>query len=121
MTEAETIVQRFVAVWNEIDPAERARSVRELWRPDGRHYMGAHDVGGHEAVEARVAASNQRSVLEGGAEFRPATHIQKLPGVIKFRWDMVTRGTAEVRSAGVGFLTLDAEGKIVADYLFAES
>jgi hypothetical protein len=121
MREIEELVQTFVGVWNECDPARRRATIESLWATDGRHYMGAHDVGGYDALEARVAASNQRNVADGGAIFRPATVLQTLPGVVKFRWDMTKRGSEEVLSAGVGFLRFDSEGKIIADYLFAET
>jgi hypothetical protein len=117
----EELVQKFVGVWNETDPALRRATIGSLWATEGRHYMGAHDVGGYDAIEARVTASNRRNVVEGGAIFRPATAIQALPGVVKFRWDMTRRGSDQVLSAGVGFLRLDSDGKIIADYLFAET
>jgi len=121
MNHIEELVQRFVKVWNETDPARRGEEVRNLWRSDGRHVMGANDTRGHEALEQRVAASNRRSVLQKNHMFRPATGIQTLPGVVKFRWDMVSRDTTQVVSAGVGFLILDDDHRITCDYLFAES
>lgn len=119
--DVETLVQRFVSVWNEKEPGRRRLAVESLWTANGRHYMGAHDVSGHDALEARVTASHQRNVVEGGGWFRPATAIQNLAGVVKFRWDLAKRNSDEVLSAGIGFLVRDASGKIVADYLFAES
>ena len=95
--------------------------VRSLWLPDGRHLMATQDVRGHAALEQRVAASNQRNVIEQGYTFRPATAIQSLPGVIKFRWDMARSDSGEVISAGVRFLAIDDKGRIVCDYLFAEA
>jgi hypothetical protein len=53
--------------------------------------------------------------------FRPAGAIQQLPGVVKFRWDMARREDGTVAAAGVGFLMLDADGKITRDCLFTES
>lgn len=121
MSDVEELVQSFIGVWNETDPQRRREIVRSLWRTDGRHLMGVHDVEGHEALEQRVASSNQRSVVDKNYVFRPATDIQALPGVVKFRWDMARRDTGEVAAAGVGFLTLDQERRIRCDYLFTES
>lgn len=115
------LVQRFVMVWNERDPNWRRETVQALWAPEGRHLMGSQDVRGHAALEERVTASDIRSVQEGGCYFRPATQIQTLPGVVKFRWDLARLGADEIVSAGVGFLELDAEQRIVCDFLFAES
>jgi hypothetical protein len=117
---AEDLVQAFVSVWNERDPARRREMVRTLWVPDGRHLMGAQDVRGHGALEDRVATSNRHNVMEKGYIFRPATAIQSLPGAIKFRWDMARSESGEVVSAGVGFLAINDEGCIVCDYLFTE-
>ena len=120
MNSVEDLVQAFVSAWNERDPARRRQMVQTLWAPDGRHLMGAQDVRGHGALEERVAASNQRNVIEKGYVFRPATAIQSLPGVIKFRWDMARSDSGEVISAGVGFLAVNDEGRIICDYLFTE-
>jgi hypothetical protein len=120
MNSFEDLVQAFVGVWNERDPARRSEIVRRLWLPDGRHLMGTQDVHGHAALEERVAASHQRSVIEKGCIFGPATAIQSLPGVVKFRWDMARAVSGEVISAGLGFLALDDDGRIVCDYLFTE-
>jgi hypothetical protein len=49
MNHIEELVQRFVKVWNEPDPTRRGEEVRNLWRIDGRHVMGANDTRGHEA------------------------------------------------------------------------
>lgn len=121
MNSTEDLVQAFVSVWNERDPARRSEIVRRLWLPDGRHLMGAQDVRGHAALEERVAASHQRSVVEKDYFFRPATAIQSLPGLVKFRWDMARSTSGEVISAGVGFLAIDDDGRIVCDYLFTEA
>jgi hypothetical protein len=121
MDQVQTLAERFVSVWNERDPERRRATVRDLWATDGRHLMGAQDVRGHEALEARVAASNQHNVVEKDYLFRPPTAIQSLPGVIKFRWDMARRDTDEIVSNGIGLLVVDDQGRIRCDYLFAES
>ena len=121
MNSIEDLVQAFVGVWNERDPARRSEMVGSLWLPDGRHLMGAQDVRGHAALEERVAASHQRNVVEKGYIFRPAAAIQSLAGVIKFRWDMARSDSGEVISTGVGFLAIDDDGRIACDYLFTEA
>jgi hypothetical protein len=121
MIEVEELVEGFIGVWNETDAAARRATIEAIWAPEGRHLMGAQDVQGYEALEDRVRASHQRSVVEGGNVFRPATAIQALLGVVKFRWDMARRETGEVAAAGVGFLVLDPQGRIACDYLFTEA
>ena len=119
--DAEELARRFVDVWNETDAKTRRATIETLWNPDGRHLMGTQDARGYDALEARVTASHQRSVFEGGNVFRPPTMIQAVPGAIKFRWDMARRASGEITAAGVGFIALDEEGRIATDYLFTES
>jgi hypothetical protein len=120
MDSPEALAQAFVGIWNEPDRARRRATVERLWRPDGRHLMGSQDARGQDELEARVATSHQRSVVEQDNRFRPPTAIQSLPGLIKFRWDMVRQASGEVVSAGVGLILLDDDGRIACDYLFTE-
>ena len=121
MIELEQLVQRFVGVWNETDSKARRATIETLWTVDGRHLMGASDVGGYDALETRVLASHERSVVQGGNTFRPATAIRRLGDVVKFRWEMAKRDSGEITSSGVGFLKIDQSGKISSDYLFVET
>jgi hypothetical protein len=121
MEDTERLVDRYVGVWNESDPTARRSTIEALWAAEGHHCMGAHDVRGYDALDVRVTGSHERSVVAGGNVFRPAGAIQQLPGVVKFRWDMARREDGTVAAAGVGFLMLDADGKITRDCLFTES
>ena len=119
--DCEDLARGFVAVWNETDAKARRAAIERLWAPHGRHLMGGQNAQGYDALEARVAASHQRSVVEGGNVFRPPTMIQALPGAVKFRWDMARRASGEIAAAGVGFLALSDDGRIATDYLFTEA
>jgi hypothetical protein len=121
MEDVQQFVERYVGVWNEGDPALRRSTIEALWAARGRHCMGANDVQGYDALEARVAGSHERSVVAGGNVFRPVGEAQQLPGVVKFRWDMVSRADETLAAAGVGILMLDAHGRIERDCLFTES
>lgn len=121
MDDAETLARTFVSVWNERNSDRRRAMVRSLWATEGRHLMGEQDVRGYDALEARVAESNLLNVVEKGYVFHPPTAIQSLPGAVKFRWEMVAGDVGDVISKGVGFLALDNRGRIVTDFLFAES
>jgi len=60
------------------------------------------------------------STLKNGVLKDAGSTIQSLPGVIKFRWDLVHSESGEVISAGLGFLAINDEGRICCDYLFTE-
>jgi len=94
------LARRSVRVWNETDPQARRETIEALWAAGGRHLMGANDATGYDALEARVTASHERSVVQSGNTFRPPTAIQALPGVVKFRWDMAKRASGEIAASG---------------------
>ena len=79
--------ERYVALWNEPDPATRSEQVRTLWREDGRHLLhgagrvrdraaalgfppAALEVRGHDALEFRVGRAYAEFVAPGDFRFR---------------------------------------------------
>src|ERR1700688_4329275 len=55
--DAQELVERYVAVWNEADPAVRRDRIRSLWAPDGTTCHRLLEARGHAAIEARVTGS----------------------------------------------------------------
>jgi hypothetical protein len=48
--DADRLVERYVAVWTEPDPAARRKAIEQLWTEDGAHVL-------HPPVEIRDAAA----------------------------------------------------------------
>jgi hypothetical protein len=83
MTDATTLVDGYVAIWNEADAAHRPAAVAELWTEDAVHIFqppqevmdaaAALDVTaifqarGHGGLEARVARGTSSSSLPGSS------------------------------------------------------
>jgi hypothetical protein len=118
MSEAEVLADRYVAVWNETDPAERRRTISKLWSPDGVHYMGTREDRGYDALEERVKGSHERNVRDGGYLFKRVKSPQSLRNVVTFNWEMFSPKSGQIAAEGSGFLILDEEGRILTDYLF---
>src|SRR5690242_21310524 len=56
MSTHEQLAQRYIALWNETDPAARRRGVEDLWSEDARYVDPLADAQGHEAIDATIAA-----------------------------------------------------------------
>ena len=137
MTDANTLADRYVAVWNEPDADTRRTAIRALWSEDASHTLqppqaireaaGALGVNvdlearGHAALEARVTHSHDAFVARGGFIFRAAGDAARLRDVVKLRWEMVPRGGGEVAGRGLQVLVLDDDDLIRLDYQFIES
>jgi hypothetical protein len=121
MVGIETLVDRYVGVWNETDAQKRRATIAELWAPEGVHYVRELEARGHAALDARVTSSHEKNVRDGGYRFRPAPGTQVLRDVVYFRWEMVPAGRGEVEAAGFVLAVLDSGGRILRDYQFIES
>ena len=56
MSEFTDIAQRYLAAWNETDPAARQERVAALWAADGRYVDPLADVRGREQIAGLIAA-----------------------------------------------------------------
>ncbi len=131
------LVDRYVMMWMEPDPAARRRRVQEVWAPDGAQILEppaavretaraigfphpALEVRGHDALEFRVTRANQEYVAPGEFVFRRSGEAVRVGEAVKFRWEMRARQDGGVAAAGLDLLLLDAEDRIRLDYQFVE-
>lgn len=113
-----TLISRYVAVWNEPDPAARRQAVAELWAEDGVQYTESAEHRGHEALEARVTGAHEQFVATGSFVFVTAEDVVAHHGAITFTTHMVpATGGAPVWS-GTIFLLLGQDGRIRHDHQF---
>jgi len=119
--DAQALADRYVALWNEPDPAARRAAIARLWLPEGVHHVGMRTVRGHDALEVRVTGSHDKNVRDAGHVFEAVKNAQALPGVITFNWEMVRPSTGEVLAVGLEFLQVDAAGCIASDFQFIVS
>ena len=55
MADATTIVDTYLAMWNETDPKRRARLIEQAWVGDGRYVDPMLQAQGHGALGEMVA------------------------------------------------------------------
>jgi hypothetical protein len=65
-------IDRYVAVWNELDPVARRRAIAELWDADGVESTESARYQGHDALEARIIEAHNDLVRDAGFVFRSA-------------------------------------------------
>lgn len=118
MQDAQTLADRYVAVWNETDATRRRQQIAALWVGEGRHYVGAREVRGHDALESRVQDSHQKNVKVAGNRFRAAQDARRLRDVVTFHWEMLPADSETVLGTGLEFLIVNDEGRIRVDYMF---
>jgi hypothetical protein len=118
MHEPQQLADRYVAVWNETDPARRRLTIAELWTPTGEHYVGTREVRGHDALYERIIGSHEKNVTACGYRFRAVKDARAVHDAVTFHWEMLPGDREEVLATGRQFLILDPEGRIRIDYQF---
>lgn len=118
MLDAQTLADRYVAVWNERDDERRRVAVAALWVPDGQHYVGDREARGYDALENRIRGSHEKNVRDNGSRFRAARDGRRLHDVVTFHWEMLPADGETVLAMGLEFLVIADDGRILADYQF---
>ncbi|BCJ31779.1 hypothetical protein Asera_58870 [Actinocatenispora sera] len=130
------MADRYLAQWNEPDPAARAALITELWAPDAVHVL-VHPpqqirdaaanlaipapplvVRGHDALRRRVDRAYQMFVESGEHVFVLAEVSVLLPAVYTLRWSMRSTARGTVDGGGADVLAVDEAGRIRTDHQY---
>ncbi len=131
------LVDRYVAMWMEPDPAARRRRIREVWAPGGGQILEspqtirdaarlvgflhpALEVRGYGPLEFRVTRAHDEYIAPGQFAFRRSDDAVRVGDAVKFHWEMRSLADGSVAGAGLDLLLLDEEGRIRVDYQFVE-
>jgi hypothetical protein len=103
MTDAATIADRYIALWNETDAGRRQDLLVKLWSEDGTYIDPLMQGSGHSQIDALISAVHQRF-----PDFRFAL-IGQPDGYgdqVRFSWQLGPEG-ADGPIKGTDFATLD--------------
>ncbi|GGC70487.1 hypothetical protein [Undibacterium terreum] len=117
--EIELLVEKYIAVWNQPDAAQRREMIAQLWTEDGAHYTPSTEMHGYAELENRIGTAYQKWVRDAGYLFRYAGNAQSHHQGVRFNWQMVNAENKAI-SCGFDFLILDANGRILSDHQFLD-
>jgi hypothetical protein len=135
--ELKQLTDRWVAQWNEPDPDERRRLIREVWTEDGYQVMvnppegirdtaaqfgvpfPAVEIRGHDAMYARVTRAYDLFIASGEYAFEQDGEVVRHAGAaFALTWLMRSRADGSVAGSGLEVLTFDADGRVRSDHQF---
>jgi len=120
MTDINSALDRYIAVWNETDPARRRAEIESLWITDAIYANGASEYRGHDEIAAGVTRSHDAWVGTGH-RFEAAGIADSHHNTGRFVWHMYgPDGSAEPVSIGTNFIRLNDDGEIVSDVQFID-
>lgn len=115
-TDAAALVESYLQVWNETDPAARRAAIQEVFTPDATYTDPLADVAGVDALDAVIAAVQTQFE---GLRFAPAGVADAHHSTVRFGWGLGPEG-AEPLVIGFDVAALDEDGRIRAVYGFLD-
>ncbi|WP_049659147.1 nuclear transport factor 2 family protein [Kitasatospora sp. MY 5-36] len=109
------LAERYLAVWNETDPAARRKLVDEVWAEDGRYTDPLAAVTGRDGIDALIGAAQAQFP---GLEFTLGP-VDAHHDVARFTWNLGPAG-AEPVVIGFDVLVATPDGRIGAVYGFLD-
>jgi hypothetical protein len=119
MSETRTLqdlAERYIATWNETDPAARRLLVDDLWAKDGSYTDPLVAVEGREAVDATLAAVQGQFP---GLVFTLGGPVDAHHDIARFTWELGPQG-GEALVIGFDVLVADADGRIAQVHGFLD-
>jgi len=102
MSEFNDLVERHIAVWNEVEPDRRQRLIAETFGEGASYVDPLMASEGHAAIDGMVRAVQARFP---GHRFRRAGTVDGHHDRIRFHWELATEGGSVV-AKGTDFATL---------------
>jgi len=102
MSEFNDLVERYIAVWNEVDPDQRQRLIAETFSEGASYVDPLMASEGHAAINGMVRAVQERFP---GYRFRRAGAVDGHHDRVRFRWELATEG-GPVVAKGTDFATV---------------
>jgi hypothetical protein len=117
MTEAKTLLDRYLLAWTEPDPARRRDLAAELYAADAYYANQGADYRGLDAVVTALTR-NYDQFISQGFTFEATAEVVRHHDSARVPWRMMTPDGSTVAAAGMQFLTLADTGLMTSDYQF---
>lgn len=115
-TTLQDLADRYIAAWNETDPAARRRLVDAGWAEDARYTDPLVVAEGRDAVDATLGAVQAQFP---GMVFRLGGPVDAHHDIARFTWELGPAG-GEALVVGFDVLVADAEGRIAQVHGFLD-
>ncbi|GAA4130485.1 nuclear transport factor 2 family protein [Actinomadura keratinilytica] len=97
MSDARALIERYLAAWNEKDPAARRAAIDELWTEDAAYVDPLVAAEGRDAIDGAIAAVQAQFP---GLVFRLAGDVDAHHHLARFTWEL---GPEDGEALAVGF------------------
>jgi nuclear transport factor 2 (NTF2) superfamily protein len=118
MDSSEAMIEKYVASWNEPDPAERRQVIDDIWSRDGVYRNASTAFEGRDGIEQAVAGAHD-AFAANGFRFQVAS-VQTNHDAVRYQWEMVPAAGGEPDSLGTHVAMLGEDGRLISDHQFID-
>ena len=108
MSDHDSLIDRYIACWNEADAGRRAALVAETFAADARYRDPLMQGEGHAGIAAMIGAAQAQFP---GLGFTRRGAVEAHGGNLRFAWKLGAPGAAPA-AAGTDFATLSPDGRL---------
>jgi hypothetical protein len=108
MPDVATLIDGYIAMWNETDPERRRALVGRTWTDDARYLDPLMEGEGPDGIDAMIAGVQQQFP---GHRFKLASGPDAHHDRVRFSWHLVADGGAAV-ATGIDFGTVAGDGRL---------
>ena len=109
MPDVPTIVNTYIALWNETDAERRRALIVQAFTPDGRYLDPLMAGEGVDGIDAMVAAAQAQFP---GTRFELAGAPDHHHDRVRFTWHLRPAAGGDVLATGLDFATLADDGRL---------
>jgi len=109
MADVTTVVDDYIAMWNEAAPEARRAIVARTWSDDGTYLDPLMSGDGPEGIDAMVAGAQEQFP---GVRFELVAGPDHHHDRVRFAWRMVGGDGGAELARGVDFATLSDDGRL---------
>lgn len=117
MSDLNDTVQRYLATWNETDPAARRAAISDLWSEDGVYIDPLASVAGHDGIDQLLRGAQEQFA---GLTFVLGSEVDVHHNIARFRWHLVPAAEAEPIAIGFDVAVVGDDGRLAGVYGFID-
>lgn len=109
MAEVNGVIDRYFAIWNETDAAQRQNLIAKTYAPDATYLDPLVSGDGHEGIDTMVAAVQGQFP---GFQFQLNGAIDSFRDRVRYQWELVSPAGGDPVAGGVDFCVVAADGRL---------
>jgi hypothetical protein len=117
MSDLNMVVDKYLAVWNEVDASARRQKIDELWAVDGVYVDPLASVAGPDAFDQVVGGAQGQFK---GLKFVRGNTFDEHHNIVRFTWNLVPTENAEPIAIGFDVAVVGEDGRIQGVYGFVD-